>query len=215
LAIGEPTEAYPWKWSIYRWLEGEAAASGHIDDLCDFATSLAQFLMALQSIDPTGGPTPGLHSFYRGGPLTAYDAETRQAIKILNNKIDIDAVTEIWDTALATRWTKSPVWVHGDISPGNLLVQNGQLSAVIDFGQLTVGDPACDLAIAWTFFEGKSRAAFRATLSLDAATWARGRGWTLWKALFVWARLPGANTADSDKSERIIDALIAEHKSNG
>jgi len=212
LAIGEPAEGYPWQWSIYRWLEGEAANSGHIANLPDFATSLAQFLTALQRIDPTGGPPPGLHSFYRGGPLKTYDEETREAIEILKSKIDVEAVTEIWETALTTTWSRPPVWVHGDVSAGNLLVQKGRLSAVIDFGQLTVGDPACDLAIAWTLFEGKSRDAFRATLVLDDATWERGRGWTLWKALLTWAGLPGANTADSDKSQRIIDDLIVEHK---
>ena len=84
-----------------------------------------------------------------------------------------------------TTWSGSPVWVHGDVSAGNLLVQEGRLSAVIDFGQLTIGDPACDLAIAWTLFSGESREIFRAMLPLDADTWARGRAWTLWKALII------------------------------
>lgn len=214
LGLGEPANGYPWKWSIYAWLPGETAASSHITDLNDFATSLAQFLIALQRIDSTNGFLPGPHSFYRGGELTIYDAETRQAIAILKDKIDIDAVTEIWEKALATRWTHSPVWVHGDISPGNLLVQNGRLSAVIDFGQLTTGEPACDLAIAWTFFKDKSRDVFQSALSLDNNTWARGRAWALWKALIVYAQLPGTNPLEAANSKRIIDEILTDYQNS-
>ncbi|MDD9337127.1 MAG: aminoglycoside phosphotransferase family protein [Rickettsiaceae bacterium] len=139
VAMGEAGEGYPWRWSIYRWIEGETATSAHIADLGDFATNLAQFLIALQSIDPTDGPLPGLHNFYRGGPLTIYDTETRQAISALSNKIDINTATKIWEEALTTTWQASPIWIHGDISTGNLLVQGGKLSAVIDFGGLGIG----------------------------------------------------------------------------
>jgi aminoglycoside phosphotransferase (APT) family kinase protein len=210
LAMGEPGEGYPWKWSIYRWLEGEPAASAPIADLSNFAVSLAQFLRALQNIDASGGPAPGLHSFYRGGPLSVYDAETRKAIVALTGKIDVDAATEVWKTALATSWNKTPVWVHGDMSEGNLLVKEGRLSGVIDFGQLAVGDPACDLAITWTFFKGKSRQAFRDHILLDEETWARGRAWTLWKALIVAAGFTNPNNAESGKCWRIIDEVLAD-----
>ncbi len=143
LAMGEPGGGYPWRWSIYRWIEGNTAGSAYIADLCDFATSLAQFLIALQRIDTTDGPLPGPHNFYRGGKLTTYDAETRHAIDALKSKIDVDTVTKIWEEGIATTWQFPSVWVHGDISAGNLLVQEGKLSAVIDFGGLAVGDPAC------------------------------------------------------------------------
>jgi aminoglycoside phosphotransferase (APT) family kinase protein len=175
LALGEPAEGYPWKWSIYRWLEGKTAASGSIADLCDFAGSLAELLIALERIDATDGPLPGPHNFYRGGTLMTYDSETRQAIAALKGKIDTKTAIEVWEAGLATTWQNPPVWVHGDISAGNLLVQDGRLSAVIDFGQLGIGDPACDLAITWTLFKGESRDIFRTMLSLDADTWARGR----------------------------------------
>jgi aminoglycoside phosphotransferase (APT) family kinase protein len=208
LAIGEPAEGYPWKWSIYRWLEGESAASAHIDDLSAFATSLAQFLIALHRIDTKGGPPPGPHSFYRGGDLKHYDEETRKAIALLKGKIDAEAATEVWESALATNWEGSPVWVHGDMSAGNLLVQNGKLSGVIDFGQLAVGDPACDLAIAWTFFHDKSRDLFRALLPLDEGTWARGRAWTLWKALVVAAGFTDPNNAESKRCWQIIERIL-------
>ena len=214
LAIGEPAEGYPWRWSIYRWIEGESVASAQISDLCDLANSLAQFLTALQRIDTTDGPLPGPHSFYRGGALMTYDIETRQAIAKLRGKIDSDTATEIWEKALATSWQGLPVWVHGDVSAGNLLVQKGRLSAVIDFGQLTVGDPACDLAIAWTLFKEESREIFCDMLPLDIGTWARGRAWTLWKALIVAVGVTDPNNVEAAQCWRIIDEVLADHKRN-
>ena len=121
-------------------------------------------------------------------------------------------MTKIWETAIATTWTKPPVWVHGDISAGNLLVQNGKLSAVIDFGQLAVGDPACDLVIAWTFFRDESRELFRSTLSFDEATWARGRGWALWKALVTAAGFTNPNNFEAIKCLTIINEIITEYE---
>lgn len=208
LAIGQPAAGYPWKWSIYRWIKGETIASADITDLCDIATSLGQFLTSLHHIDPTGGPLPGLHSFYRGGELATYDTEVRQALDVLKGKIDTHAALNLWETALATHWQKAPVWVHGDISAGNLLLQEEKLVAVIDFGQLTIGDPACDLAIAWTLFQGKSREVFRTTLSLDEGTWARGRAWALWKALIVAAGFTNPNNTEANECWHIIDEIL-------
>lgn len=212
LAMGRPGEGYPWKWSIYRWLEGHAAVSAPIENINQFAKDLAQFLLALQSIPAMAGPLPGAHCFYRGGDLSIYDEETRKAITLLAGKVDVVAATKVWDAALETTWQKSPVWVHGDVSMGNLLVHNGRLCAVIDFGQLTLGDPACDLAIAWNFFQGESREVFRNTLALDKNTWARARGWTLWKALIVVAGITEANSSESDQWWRIIHDVLAEHE---
>ena len=188
LAMGEPGEGYSWKWSIYRWMEGEPAACVKIASLEKFAEDLAAFLVAFQKIDTTGGPVP-YEDTSRGGPISIYDEETRKAIKILENKIDAKAATSVWETALETTWSSAPVWVHGDVALGNLLVKNGWLSSVIDFGGLVTGDPACDLVIAWTFFKGKSREVFRELLKFDEGTWARGRAWALWKALIVASRV--------------------------
>lgn len=212
LAIGEPAEGYSWRWSINRWLPGETAARAPIADLSEFAISLAQFLIALESIDASDGPLPGPHSFYRGGSLTVYNSETRQAIAVLKDKIDVGVATNIWEVALATTWQGPLIWVHGDISVGNLLVQEGRLSAVIDFGQLTTGDPACDLAIAWTLFKGKSREVFRQTLALDDGTWARGRAWALWKALIMAAGFTNSNAVEAVESWRIIHEVLADRK---
>ncbi|ESY66056.1 aminoglycoside phosphotransferase family protein [Mesorhizobium sp. M0051] len=211
LAMGVPAENYPWPWSIYRWIEGETAKRERIASLPQFATDLAAFLVALQRIDPTGGPAPGQHNFFRGGPLNVYDGETREAIAALDGKIDSDAANDVWEAALASRWHGEPVWFHGDVSWGNLLVRQGRLSAVIDFGTSGVGDPACDLAIAWTLFEGKSREAFRAGVPADQAMWARGRGWTLWKALITVAGQIDVNPVEVEKSRYVIDEVLADH----
>lgn len=211
LAMGAPVDDYPWHWSVYRWIEGETATLERIASLPQFAAGLAQFQVALQRIDPAGGPAPGQHNFFRGGPLSVYDGETRQAIATLDGKIDTVAASAVWEAALAATWHGAPVWFHGDVSWGNLLVRQGALSAVIDFGTSGVGDPSCDLAIAWTLFEGKSREVFRAGLQADEATWARGRGWTLWKALITVAGHIDINPIEVEKSRRVIDEVLADH----
>lgn len=209
LAMGEPGSGYPWRWSIYGWIEGESAAPGRIGDLDDFARRLAEFLSALQGIDARDGPQPGAHNFHRGGSLATYDAEARRAIDLLEDRIDADAAAELWQAALATAWDRAPVWVHGDMSAGNLLLRGARLAAVLDFGNLAVGDPSCDLAVAWTLLEGESRRAFRKLLPLDPATWARGRAWTLWKAAIVAAGMVETNAVEWQDPWRVIDAILS------
>ncbi|HZZ36540.1 MAG TPA: aminoglycoside phosphotransferase family protein [Caulobacteraceae bacterium] len=213
LALGEPDLGYPWRWSVYRWLEGAPAALAPIDDLIAFARAVAEFLVSLQRIDPAAGPVAGSHSFWRGGPLITYDAETRDAIAALDGEIDPAAATDAWNAALDGSWRGPPVWVHGDVAVGNLLLKEGRLSAVIDFGCCAVGDPACDLAIAWTLFEGESRDAFRAALPLDEATWARGRGWALWKGLITLANARIGETRRQE-SRRVIEEVLSDRQSS-
>lgn len=210
IALGMPGEGYPWKWSVRRWIEGIPASNAEIPSLVKFAETLAQFLHALHSIDAKDGPLPGFHSFYRGGTLCHYDVETAQAIETLKERIDAPRAAEIWKDALTSSWQKPGVWIHGDLSPGNLLVRNGRLSAVIDFGQMAVGDPACDLSIAWTFFHDSSRTAFRKALSLDSGTWNRAKAWTLWKALVTTAGATDPGNFESKRSWQILKELISE-----
>jgi aminoglycoside phosphotransferase (APT) family kinase protein len=213
LAKGVPAHGYPWHWSIYRWLEGETATVENIRDLPEFATTLAEFLIALQQIDILDGPQPGSHNFFRGGSLTSYDGETRQAIRALGDTIDSRAATRVWESALATPWCGPPVWFHGDVSAGNLLIRNGALCAVIDFGCSGVGDPACDLSIAFTLFNAESRQALRRALPLDDATWARGRGWALWKALLSACR-SSEHSANGKSARRVINEVLADHENS-
>jgi aminoglycoside phosphotransferase (APT) family kinase protein len=208
LAIGEPSEGYPWCWQVLRWIEGDTASAAPVAYLTQFALDLAGFLAALQRIDAVGGPAAGPHSFWRGGPLATYDGETRAAIAALAGRIDALAATAMWEAALAARWGGPPVWFHGDIAPGNLIVRDGRLAAVIDFGCCGVGDPACDLVIAWTYLDSPARAAFRAALPLDDATWARARGWALWKALIVLAR--GPDHHDYAAQQRALGELMGQ-----
>lgn len=211
LAMGMPSQDYPWNWSIYRWLPGETAAIDPINNLENFAKQLAEFLNTLRRIDTAGGPVAGFHSFYRGGSLKMYDQETRRAIETLKNKIDTKLATTIWETALQSEWQNAPAWVHGDMSAGNLLVQHGQLSAVIDFGQLAVGDPACDLVVAWTLFKNESRMIFRNTINLDKSTWERACGWVLWKNLIVLAKISNPNNTESKKANEIIKDIFTDY----
>src|SRR3984893_885330 len=222
LAEGVPGCGFPRPWSVYRWLEGEPATVERIANLVEFAAELAGFLDALYRIDPSGGPPPGMHNFFRGGPLTTYDAETRNAIADLGDEIDAHGAREVWEGALRATWHGSPVWVHGDVGASNLLGDKGRLSAVIDFGGLAVGDPACDLTIAWTFFSGQSREAFRARLPVDDATWARGRGWALWQALVTLAPALTTGRDEADVAglrmgwrhgaRQVIEEVLTEHR---
>lgn len=215
LAKGRPALGYRYDWSIYRWIEGATARPDRIDDLTRFATALGEFLTALQHVDPTDGPPAGPHNFYRGGPLTTYDAETRTAIAALGDRIDGPAATAVWETALAATWSGPPVWFHGDVAVGNLLVREGRLAAVIDFGTSGVGDPACDLVIAWTLFSGASRDAFRAALTADPGTWARGRAWALWKSLITLVDQIDSDPSAAASNRRVIDEVVAEHQRAG
>jgi aminoglycoside phosphotransferase (APT) family kinase protein len=188
LANGKPAEGYPFHWSIYRWLEGEPATREKIAEPGQAAADLAVFVAALQRVDPADGPPPGEHNSWRGVPLVTRDEETRAAIASLGAAIDADAVTTAWEAALnAPEWERAPVWIHGDLDARNLLAEHGRLTAVIDFGCLGVGDPACDVMVAWKVPSANTRGIFRTALSVDDATWARARGWVLSQALIALA----------------------------
>lgn len=211
LAMGAPAEGYPWPWSIYQWLQGEPATTGGITDLPAFARSLGSFLAALHRIDATNGPAAGSHNFHRGGRLAVYDSEIRAALTALTGRIDAASAAEVWEAALSSEWSGQPLWVHGDVASGNLLIKDGTLCAVIDFGSSAVGDPACDLVMAWTEFSGDSRTAFRAELAFDDNTWSRARGWALWKALITIAGA-GEDPLLIEKAGRIVTEVIADHR---
>jgi aminoglycoside phosphotransferase (APT) family kinase protein len=219
VAMGRPSGEFPRPWSVYRWIAGEPASAEQVADPAGFASSLAGFLAALQAIEADDGPPAGAHNFFRGGPLATYDQQTRQLIRLTAGDIDTSAATKVWDAALASTWERPPVWVHGDVTGSNLLVADGVLHAVIDFGGLAVGDPACDLVMEWTFFTSDSAAAFRRGLHLDEATWARGRGWALWKALLmIDDEREGRRGHDAARRfgwrhspRQIVDLVIADH----
>ena len=215
VARGRPGAEFPWPWSIYRWLEGEVASSVPADGWrgghAAFAADLVAFLLALQAIDTTGGPVPGAHNFYRGGPLLTYDEETRRAIAMLGDRIDVDGAIALWEAALAAPWSSPPVWVHGDVAVNNLLTDRGTLSAVLDFGSSAVGDPACDLVIAFTFLDPSGRAVFRRLIGADRAMWARARGWAAWKALIIVSGMAQTSPRETAHQMRTLEIVLADH----
>ncbi|MGW4082296.1 aminoglycoside phosphotransferase family protein [Streptomyces sp. NPDC004822] len=177
LALGEPDAGYPLPWGVYAWLDGADAFDAPLADLAAAARELGRFVAALRSVDAAGGPPS-----YRGGPVRAGDADVRNAIRDLGaaGTLDARAATEVWEAVLRVPDRDgAPVWLHGDLLPGNLLTSAGRLTAVIDFGCFGTGDPAADLMPAWTLLDAPAREVFRAAAGADDATWERGRGWAL------------------------------------
>ena len=204
LGKGMPGEGYPWQWSIYRWLEGENPTVGGVADSGSLARDLAMFIAALQRVDPSNGPAAG-----RGVPLAMREAPTRAAIEALDGMIDTDATTAAWDAAVRTpEWPGPAVWLHGDLAPGNVLLVNGRLSAVIDWGGLGVGDPACELAVAWNLLSADTRNIFRAALGVDDSTWARGRGWALSVALIQLPYYRETNPVLAANARHVIHEVL-------
>lgn len=206
LGKGVPTEEYPWPWSVYQWLDGSNPIVGQIPDPELLTHDLAAFIEALHKIDLPNGPVSR-----RGVPLEKQNTETRKALKQLDGMIDVQTVTKLWESALQIpKWSKPPVWVHGDLSPGNLLIKNGRLSAVIDFGSLGIGEPACDLVVAWNLLPASMRDAFRARLGVDDATWKRGRGWALSNALIALPYYKDTNPTLANNARHVIQEIIKE-----
>ena len=212
VAIGEPCEDYPCVWSVYEWLDGEPTTREAIGDPVQFGRDLAKFLLALQRIDTRDGPPPGQHNYFRGAAMTSvYGAEARRSVSALAAVIDAPAAHAVLDIAEAAPFASPPVWIHGDIAVGNLLLRDGRLSAVIDFGGCAVGDPACDLVISWVFLEGAARETFRLSVGADDAMWARARGWALWKAALALANGSASNSAETPP-QRVIEAVLADSR---
>jgi len=216
LAKGEPGEGFACPWSVVRWLDGEEATLDRLADPVRAARQLAEFVRALVAIDATGGPAPGKHNFQRGVPLADRGTSTRNAIAKSEGLIDTAAVTEAWETDLnAPVWDKPPVWFHGDLASDNMLAVGGQLSAVIDWGGLGVGDPATELQPAWNLFRGESRNAYREAIGFDDATWARGRGLALSVAIGALPYYLETNPAMIRGSRSVIDEVLADHERGG
>ncbi len=213
LALGIPASGYPFHWSVCRWLSGQDAFADPIADQHDAAIILSQFISALQKLDATGGPPPGEHNFFRGASLQSRDIQTRAAIESLDGIVETAPLTRAWNAALAIApWDKLPVWLHGDIHAGNLLTEHGRLSAIIDFGGLGAGDPACDLMVSWNLLSAEARATFRLGLTVDDATWARARGWALSVAVVALPYYLHTNPVLVAISRHAIEQVLAETK---
>lgn len=204
---GTPDKTYPWNWLISKWNEGHNPSFEQKNEYASLAKDLAYFLNDLQSIKLPNGPLSR-----RGIPLKEKDIETRKAIIELEDEIDTKLVTQLWEElSNIPYWQKSPVWVHGDFLPGNILIQNNKLSAVIDFSDIGMGDPACDLIIAWSLFNSSSRKIFRENLkNIDDNAWARGKGWALSIALIILPYYKNSNSALTNIAKRILSEISEE-----
>lgn len=184
LALGRPDHGYPFEWCVVPWLEGSTITGAHLGNDSDnvdwpqLARDLGEFLVALREVDATGAPLKAEGS--RGSDLAGADEWVREWTERAGDRVDGSLVIAAWEESLAARaWNGPPVWLHCDLHEGNLLVRDGRLSAVIDWGGLGAGDPAVELNAAWGFLPPSAVPAYREALGLDDAAWLRGRGWAL------------------------------------
>ena len=205
VARGRPTSEYPFTWAIYRWIEGDTYAEDLVGDEVRAADDLAHFVTELRRIDPTGAPPAGRK------PLRALDDATRAAIESSRDVIDAAAATAVWARALeAPPWDGASVWIHTDLLRPNLLVRDGRLSAVIDFGGAGVGDPAADVIAAWSVFGPTGRAAFREALEVDNAAWDRARAYALHQAVLIIPYYPETNPGFVTLAKRTVEQILSD-----
>ncbi|WP_229891231.1 aminoglycoside phosphotransferase family protein [Streptomyces mashuensis] len=210
LGAGRPAEGYPWPWSVHGWLAGDNPQPGALSEPALLAQDLAGFVAAMRNITLPGAPPA-----HRGGPLASLDAATRAALEALRalpeEGVDCDSLAAVWEDALRVPgWDGPPVWLHADLMPGNLLVADGRLASVIDFGCMGVGDPACDLFPAWNLLPPDARVVFRATLGVDDATWARGRARTLSQAVIALPYYRTTNPSMAHNARHVIQSILGE-----
>jgi len=202
---GMPDDVYPWPWLITRWNDGQNPAFEIKNEYDLLARDLANFLNEFHCVSLSGGPASR-----RGLPLQAVDQETRKAIMQLDDEIDTRAATLLWNELSGIAyWQCQPVWVHGDFLPGNILINNDRLSAVLDFSDVGMGDPACDIVIAWSLLNARSRQIFRDNLiDIDDDTWERGRGWALSIALIMLPYYKQTNPVLAALAQRILANVL-------
>jgi aminoglycoside phosphotransferase (APT) family kinase protein len=210
IKMGKPSADYPYPFSIYKWLPGESINLLTLTDQEkeQLAFDMAKFLKELQAITDIEGPEPGQHNWWRGDHVSVYDKGAREQIAELAEIIDAEQALALWDKACETKWNKQSIWIHGDFAIGNILIDGGKLSAVIDFGGAAVGDPACDLVIAWTYLSCKAREIFIYEMNLGPDTWLRASAWALWKATFELCQIEDKNSPEALLQKRIIDEVM-------
>ncbi|MFJ4569497.1 aminoglycoside phosphotransferase family protein [Streptomyces caelestis] len=208
LGQGEPGDDFPWPWAVYGWLDGRNPVPGALEEPGLLAEDLGAYVTALRRIDAAQGPIG-----YRGVPLATRDRFMREALAQLAGRIDTAAVTDLWEQALrGPEYAGPPVWAHGDLMAGNLLVSDRRLTGVIDYGTVGVGDPAVDLISAWCLLPAEVRGVFREAVGADGAEWARGRGWALSIAVIALPYYWETNPPVAENSRYVIGEILAESR---
>lgn len=206
VAIGEPGVGYPGPWSVYRWIDGVTADVHDVADNERFTADLASFVLAVHQIDTEGGRWDGMG---RGGPLAAAEADVHSALEASRSLVDVDAIERIWTICRnVPRGSAPDVWMHADLMPGNLIVRDDQLAAVIDFGAVGIGDPAVDLLPAWTVLNARTRGRFRAALVADDEQWARGKGWAILQSIVALPYYVDANPMMAAIARRTLNEIV-------
>ncbi|TWD73452.1 aminoglycoside phosphotransferase (APT) family kinase protein [Kribbella amoyensis] len=203
VALGEPADEYPWRWSVNRWIDGDLPVAGTTSTT--LGTELGELVREFRKITLPDAPAA-----YRGGPLSEQDAGTRSALRQLVGWIDVEAAMAGWDAGLAAAPATGSVWLHADLMPSNLLVQGDRLLAVLDFATAGTGDPACDLIPAWNLLTGPARTAFRAAVDVDEDTWIRGRARALSMALIQLPYYRETNPGIAANAQYVIDQVVAD-----
>ncbi|MPZ94135.1 MAG: phosphotransferase [Propionibacteriales bacterium] len=211
VSTGEPGAGYPFPWAVVRWLAGEDALTSRFDSIRDAARTLGQFVAELQGIDMTDAPWPGAEGFHRGLPLVERDSGFRTALAQCDGLVDVERVEAVWDDALAAAdWEGPPVWLHADLIPGNVLLRDGRLVGVLDFGTMATGDPAYDVTPAWHLLDRDSRSAFREIVGADEATWRRARGLVVSGGVIALPYYLHSNPSMVETARRGIGEVLAD-----
>ena len=205
VSLGWPDDTYPFFWAIYAWIAGRPYADDLVHDEQVAAEDLARFVLELRRVDPAGAPRAGRR------PLRELDAVTRDAIRSARGLIDGEAALDAWDRALeAPAWAGTPVWIHTDLLRPNVLVRDGRIGAVIDFGGAGIGDPAADVIAAWSVFGSTGRSTFRDALEVDDGTWNRARGFALHQAAVIIPYYSETNPDFAASAQRTVGEVLAD-----
>lgn len=203
---GMPNTTYPFPWLVCEWLDGSNPDKEGMIDERKAAADMGAFVNAMQNTKPDNGP-----KCRRGKPLSTLDKEVKQSIPLLNELYNTELLNDLWQSALkASNWEKDPVWIHGDLHAGNLLAKNRKLVGVVDFGLAGIGDPACDMMVAWTLLSRNSREMFRSIVQPDDNTWCRGRGWALFLGIVGYPYYRVTNPLFANIAKRALDQVIAD-----
>ncbi len=203
VAHGVPGEGYPFHWAVVRWIEGDVYDPALVASEADVAEALAGFVRGLRAVDVAGVPESGRPA------LDTVEHVVAKSLREAADLVDADRALQAWGRALeAPAWDGTPTWRHCDLIPPNLLVRDGRLAAVIDFGMAGAGDPAIDVIPAWAVLDAPARAVFRAALEVDDGTWARDRGIALLQAALILPYYRATNSGLVRVAQRTIARVL-------